>query len=202
MKRPGQALACLPLITVLSIGSGGLVPAVAQEQPANAPAAAATAPPTASGLSDKEKALLQKINALKAPRWRPFGACSYDWAAWKLMAGGVRTTTVQCGGATTAAGNLTESAATTNTASVAVHCDTLKLSIRSGDQAWSAWRLPYSVAESKERGGEDLMVVALCANAKPIPTTQPATPPAVPPATKPATKPAANPAQKPPTTKP
>ncbi len=155
----------------------------------------------ASALSDEEKALLQKINALKAPRWCPFGACSYDWAALKVMAGGVCTTTVQCGGATTA-GNPTEPAATTSTASVAVHCDTLKLSIRSGDQAWSAWRLPYSVAESKERGGEDLMVVALCANAKPIPTTQPATPPEVPPATKPATKPAANPAQKAPTTKP
>jgi hypothetical protein len=149
-------------------------------------------------LSDKEKALLQKINALKAPRWRPFGACSYDWSAWKLMATGVRTTSVQCGDTTTA-GHLAEPAATSNTASVAVHCDTLKLSLRRGDQAWSAWRLPYSVAESKERGGEDLMVVALCANAKPIPTPQPATPPAVTPTTKPAIKPAATPAQKPPT---
>ena len=200
MKRPSQALACLPLITVLWIGSKGLVPAVAQERPAGASSGAAIAPPAASGLSDKEKALLQKINALKAPRWRPFGACNYDWSAWKLMAAGVRTTSVQCGGTTTA-GNSAEPAATSNTASVAVHCDTLKLSIRNGDQAWSAWRLPYSVAESTERGGEDLMVVALCANAKPIPTPQPATPPAVPPTTKPAIKPAATPAQKPPTTK-
>ena len=198
MKRPGPALACLPLITVLSIGSVGLVPAVAQERPSSAPSGAATAPPAASGLSDKEKALLQKINALKAPRWRPFGACSYDWSAWKLLATGVRTTSVQCGDTTTA-GPSAEPVATSNTASVAVHCDTLKLSLRSGDQAWSAWRLPYSVAESKERGGEDWMVVALCANAKPIPTPQPATPPAVTPTTKPAIKPTATPAQKPPT---
>lgn len=198
MKRPGPALACLPLITVLSIGSVGLVPAVAQERPSSAPSGAATAPPAASGLSDKEKALLQKINALKAPRWRPFGACSYDWSAWKLLATGVRTTSVQCGDTTTA-GPSAEPVATSNAASVAVHCDTLKLSLRSGDQAWSAWRLPYSVAESKERGGEDWMVVALCANAKPIPTPQPATPPAVTPTTKPAIKPTATPAQKPPT---
>jgi hypothetical protein len=85
-------------------------------------------------LSDKDKALLQKINALMAPRCCPFGTCSYDWSAWKLMAGGVRTTTVQCSVATTAS-NPTEPVATTNTASVAVHCDTLKLSIRSGDHA-------------------------------------------------------------------
>ncbi len=90
-------------------------------------------PPAASGLSDKEKALLQKINAFKAPRWRPFGACSYDWSASKLMAAGVRTTSVQCGGTTTPS-NSTKPATTRNIASVAVHSDTLKLSIRGGDQ--------------------------------------------------------------------
>ena len=188
MKRPGQALACLPLITVLSIGSVGLVPAVAQERPSSAPSGAATAPPAASGLSDKEKALLQKINALKAPRWRSFGACRYDWAGWKLMGDGVRTTAVACG---------PDTSAPAASEQVAVHCDSLKLSLRSGDQAWSAWRLPYSAAESKERGGEDRMVASLCANAKPIPKPQPAAPPAVNPAAKPAaTKPTATPSSK------
>jgi hypothetical protein len=145
----------------------------------------------ATDLSEKEKALLQKINALKAPRWRPFGACRYDWAAWKLMADGVRTTSVQCGPETADTMN-----GSSPTASVAVHCDTLKLSVRSGDQAWSSWRLPYGAAESKERGGEDLMVASLCANAKPIPKPQPAPPPAVTPAGKPAAKPTATPATK------
>jgi len=55
-----------------------------------------------SGLSEKDKALLQKISALKAPRWRTFGACRYDWAGWKLMPDGVRTTSVQCGPETAA----------------------------------------------------------------------------------------------------
>jgi hypothetical protein len=157
-------------------------------------------------LSEKEKALLQKLNALKAPRWQAFGACRYDWAGWKLMADGVRTTSVNCG---------PDTAATTNGSapmgSVAVHCDTLKLSVRTGDLAWSGWRLPYAASESKERGGEDLMVVSLCANAKPIPKPQPAPPPALTPAAKAAAKstatpaskkPTATPAQKPPATKP
>ncbi|WP_438983600.1 hypothetical protein [Vulcanococcus sp.] len=149
-------------------------------------------------LSEKEKALLQKINALKAPRWRTFGACRYDWSGWRLVSSGVRTTAVDCGPeASTPAAN----------ERVAVHCDTLKLSIQRGDQAWSAWRLPYATAESKERGGEDRMVASLCANAKPIPKTQPAVPPAVSPTAKPATtpstkKPGAAPAQKPPAAKP
>jgi hypothetical protein len=48
-------------------------------------------------LSDKEKALLQKLNALKTPRWRPFGPCQYDWSAWRLLPDDVRITSVQCG---------------------------------------------------------------------------------------------------------
>jgi hypothetical protein len=88
-----------------------------------------------------------------------------------------------------------------------VHCDTLKLSLRTGDQAWSSWRLPYAASESKERGGEDLMVASLCANAKPIPKPQPAPPPAVNPAAKPnptpaSKKPTATSPQKPSATKP
>ncbi len=156
MKRPSQALACLPLITVLWIGSKGLVPAVAQERPAGSSSGAAIAPPAASGLSDKEKALLQKINALKAPRWRPFGACNYDWSAWKLMAAGVRTTSVQCGGTTTA-GNSAEPAATSNTASVAVHCDTLKLS---NSQRGCALRHPQ-VEYQKWRSGMECLAAAV-----------------------------------------
>jgi hypothetical protein len=162
-------------------------------------AAPTTAAPAvdATELSEKEKALLQKINALKAPRWRPFGACRYDWAGWKLMADGVRTTTVQCGPETEAA-----TVGSAPAGSVAVHCDTLKLSVRSGEQPWSSWRLPYATSESKERGGEDLMVASLCANAKPIPKPQPAPPPAVTPAAKPAGKSTATPASKKPTTTP
>jgi hypothetical protein len=83
-----------------------------------------------------------------------------------------------------------------------VHCDTLKLSVRSGDQAWSSWRLPYAASESKERGGEDLMVASLCANAKPIPRAQPAAPPAVNPAAKPAATPQKKPATAAPVKKP
>ena len=159
----------------------------AANQPASANPAEA---PAAEGqeLSEKEKALLQKINALKAPRWRSFGACRYDWSGWKLMGDGVRTTAVACG---------PDTSAPAATEQVAVHCDSLKLSLRSGDQAWSSWRLPYSATESKERGGEDRMVASLCANAKPIPKPQPAAPPAVNPTAKPAaTKPTATPSSK------
>lgn len=205
MKQPGLVLQVLALITVVSTAGGPAVPIRAEGAPVKALEAAPTsaASPEASGLSDKEKALLQKINALKAPRWRSFGACRYDWAGWKLMGDGVRTTGVECGPETSqpAAKEL-----------VAVHCDSLKLSIRSGDQPWSGWRLPYAAAESTERGGEDRMVASLCANAKPIPKPQPAAPPAVNPTAKPvATKPAAtpstkmpggSPAQKPPAAKP
>ena len=169
----------------------------AASQPASANPAGAPAP-EGQELSEKEKALLQKINALKAPRWRTFGACRYDWSGWKLLNSGVRTTAVTCGPDTNAPATSEQ---------VAVHCDSLKLSLSSGDQAWSSWRLPYSATESKERGGEDRMVASLCANAKPIPKTQPAAPPAVNPAAikptaPPSTKPGATPAQKSPAAKP
>jgi hypothetical protein len=159
----------------------------AVSQPASSSPAEVPAKPGME-LSEKEKELLQKINALKAPRWRSFGACRYDWAGWKLMGDGVRTTAVACG---------PDTSAPAASEQVAVHCDSLKLSLRSGDQAWSAWRLPYSAAESKERGGEDRMVASLCANAKPIPKPQPAAPPAVNPTAKPAAaKPTATPSSK------
>ena len=226
MKRMGVVRGpLLLLVAALAGGAAPLAAVTAQEAPAavestesKEPAptsgsdAGAAAPTTtasaadATGLSEKEKALLQRINALKAPRWRPFGACRYDWAGWKLMADGVRTTAVQCGPETAA-----NTSAGMPASSVAVHCDTLKLSVRTGDLAWSGWRLPYAASESTERGGEDLMVVSLCANAKPIPKQQPAPPPALTPAAKPAAKstatpaskkPSATPAQKPPATKP
>lgn len=193
MKRSGLVLGSLPLITGVCVVAGWLLPAMAQEPPTSSPAT-----PTAvdsSGLSDKEKALLQKLNALKTPRWRPFGPCQYDWSAWKLMPEGVRITSVQCGAATVADKEKAAPAATVSD-SVAVHCDSLKLSIKSADQPWTSWRLPYSATESTARGGEDLMVVALCANSKPIPKPQAATPPAVTPTAKTTAKPAVTPTAK------
>jgi hypothetical protein len=205
-----MALCAAPLATANAQEAPAAVESTESKEPAptSGTGAGAAAPTTtapavdATGLSEKEKALLQKINALKAPRWQAFGACRYDWAGWKLMADGVRTTSVKCGPetATTPDGSAA-------TASVAVHCDTLKLSVRTGDQAWSGWRLPYAASESKERGGEDLMVASLCANAKPIPKPQPAPPPAVTPAAKPnptpaSKKPTATSPQKPSVTKP
>jgi hypothetical protein len=216
MKRTGVARGPLLLVAALALCAAPLATVNAQEAPAavesteskepaptSGTGAGAAAPTTtapavdATGLSEKEKALLQKINALKAPRWQAFGACRYDWAGWKLMADGVRTTSVKCGPETA-----TTPDGSAPTASVAVHCDTLKLSVRTGDQAWSGWRLPYAASESKERGGEDLMVVSLCANAKPIPKQQPAPPPALTPAAKPAAKSTATPASKKPTATP
>ena len=215
MKRPGRVLGSLPFITGLCVAGSWLLPAVAQEPAASSPATPATG--DATGLSDKEKALLQKLNALKTPRWRAFGPCQYDWSAWKLLSDDVRITSVKCGVATEAGKEKAASAATLSE-SVAVHCDSLKLSLKTTDQPWTSWRLPYSATESSARGGEDLMVVALCANSKPIPKPQAATPPAVTPvakpaakttakpavtpATKPASKPAATATQKPRATKP
>jgi hypothetical protein len=205
-----MALCAAPLATANAQEAPAAVESTESKEPAptSGTGAGAAAPTTtapavdATGLSEKEKALLQKINALKAPRWQAFGACRYDWAGWKLMADGVRTTSVKCGPETA-----TTPDGSAPTASVAVHCDTLKLSIRTGDQAWSGWRLPYAASESKERGGEDLMVASLCANAKPIPKPQPAPPPAVTPAAKPnptpaSKKPTATSPQKPSVTKP
>ena len=167
-------------------------PAGAQTAPAATPAATPTAAP---GLNAKEQQLLERIRQLKAPRWRSYGVCRYDWSAWRLTEGAVRTTDVECG-------------PENSRAVVAVHCDTLQVSRREGEAAWSPWRLPLSAAESKTNGGEDLMVAALCANIKPtangasapVPlTTTPAPGAAKPAAAKPApakttAKPAAKPA--------
>ena len=158
MKRSGLVLGSLPFITGLCVAAGWLLPAVAQEPAASTPAE--TTAGDSSGLSDKEKALLQKLNALKTPRWRTFGPCQYDWSTWRLLPEGVRITSVQCSVAS-ADGKEKGAPAATVSDSVAVHCDSLKLSIKSADQPWSSWRLPYSATESTARGSEDLMVVAL-----------------------------------------
>ena len=170
MRGTGLLLAWWPLLAATVLSPALVSPLQAQSAPE------ATAP-QGQELSEKEKALLQKINALKAPRWRAFGPCRYDWSGWKLMSDGVRTTSLQCG---------PETSPPVSEEAVAVHCDTLKLSVRRGDQPWSAWRLPYAEAESKERGGEDRMVASLCANAKPLPKPEPSTPRTVPPAAVPA----------------
>ena len=126
--------------------------------PAAKPAATATpptsstpSPATGAGLTSKERELLERINQLKATPWRTYGACRYNWGAWKLSDGGVRYTTAECG-------------VPPQAASIAVHCDTLKVNRRVGDEAWGGWRLPRSQAESSQQGGEDRMVAALCAN--------------------------------------
>ena len=211
MKRLSLILGSLPFITSLCVAAGCLLPAVAQEPVASSPAPLIDAPGAATtasqgvetpaagdgtGLSDKEKALLRKINALKTPRWRQFGPCQYDWSAWKLLHDDLRITSVQCGVTTSAVKEkAAPSAAVVD--SIAVHCDALELSIKSADQPWSSWRLPYSATESSARGGEDLMVAALCANSRPIPKTQPTTPPAVTPTAKTTAKPAFTPAARP-----
>ncbi|MCT0226515.1 hypothetical protein [Synechococcus sp. CS-1328] len=148
-------------------------PAAAQP-PATQPAATepAATKPAATDDSEapgaREKALLEKIRSLKAPRWRVFGVCRYDWAGWRLAEGNVRTTAVECGSPPVSS-------------SVAVHCDTLKLTRRVGDAAWETWRLPFSRDESTTLGGEDEMMASLCANVTPA-----STPATLPPAAQPA----------------
>lgn len=156
------------------------------------PAAAETQPATGetgTPLSDKEKSMLERIRKMKAPRWRAFGPCRYDWGSWRLSEGGVRSTAVECGDPPVKA-------------AVAVHCDTLRITRRAGDQAWEPWRLPLAQGESDQIGGEDLMVASLCANLQPTPAAKPAEPattakPAVPPepgVSKPKPAPATKPA--------
>lgn len=112
--------------------------------------------------TQKERELLEKIRQLKAPRWRQFGVCRYDWGGWRVMAAtATRTTSAECGNPPVAD-------------TVAVHCGTLKINRRRGDGPWGSWRLPYSEQESATSGGEDRMVAHLCANAQPLPEPQPA----------------------------
>jgi hypothetical protein len=160
------AMVTLPLV---SPGVGR-----AEEAPAAATPAPETTPPA---MTPREQQLLEQIRRLKAPQFRSFGVCRYDWSTWRLVDGAARTTTVECGDPPVK-GN------------VAVHCPSLKLTRSVGGGPWDGWRLPLSIEESTTTGGEDLMVAALCANVTPAgesgatPAT-PATPP--PTAPKPAT---------------
>jgi len=99
--------------------------------------------------------LLERIQQLKGDQWRTFGACRYAWARWRLGENAVRLTDVQCGPDWSQKGT------------VAVHCDSLRMNRKMGENPWEAWRLPLAVKESAGSGGEDLMVAALCANLKP-----------------------------------
>ena len=135
-----------------------------------APLAAQPAGP-AGDLTPREEQVLKRIQELKGSGWRRFGACRYEWGSWRLSGGGVRVTLAECGDPPARNG-------------VAVHCETLKVARRSGENSWEAWRLPLSTKESPELGGEDLMVASLCANlaapAKAAPTPAQSTPAANP----------------------
>lgn len=176
----------LPVLLVLGIEpthSQVAAPPPLPSKPALKPEAAAVPDTSGAGESgvnpsNKEKELLERIRKLKVPRWRSFGPCRYDWSAWRLSEGDVRSTAVECGEPPVQA-------------SVAVHCPSLKLTRRTGSGAWEDWRLPLSADESKTNGGEDRMLASLCANAKPAavaPTATP-TPPKTPPAAGGSTKP-------------
>lgn len=95
--------------------------------------------------------MLERIRQLKAPRWRSFGACRYDWSGWRLSEAGVRATASECGEPAVASG-------------IAVHCESLRVARRNGEGPWEPWRLPLANEESKSLGGEDRMVASLCAN--------------------------------------
>lgn len=177
---PWRLLGLIPLLLQLestrAVHAQGAAPAAT---PAISPTDASGKPVPATGgqTSSKEQVLLDKIRQLKAPRWKSFGSCRYDWSAWRVADGGVRTTTSICG-------------VPEVTSKVAVHCDTLRVSHQSAQGVWGEWRLPLAQEESKSQGGEDLMVANLCANAKPIPPTptSPASVPAKGGATSPRTK--------------
>ncbi|MCP9840036.1 hypothetical protein KBY93_05220 [Synechococcus sp. J7-Johnson] len=160
------------------------------EAPAVTTPAVVAAPEPVDAPTAREKELLEKIRKLKAPRWRSFGACQYDWTAWRLSAKGVRTTNFRCGDPPI-------------TGNVAVFCPSLRISRQVADAQWESWRLPLSLSESAATGGEDQMVANLCANARPLantPSEAPAQPGAAsqpkasPGPVKPAAKPAALPA--------
>lgn len=149
------------VLALLLLGplQGRAQPVPGATPPRSAPPAVAPPGSEAVGtpvLSGKEKDVLERIRKLKEPRWRAFGACRYDWGAWRLSEGEVRTTVVECGNPPLMG-------------SVAVHCGTLRVTRRGDDGAWLPWRLPLAVGEAPASGGEDLMVASLCANVRPAP---------------------------------
>lgn len=178
--------------------AGGASAASPPAGPGAAPASSAPAGSTPAGstpvgstpvVNAREQQLLERIRQLKSPRWRTYGACRYDWGAWRLAEGNVRTTDAECG-------------SDNARALVAVHCETLQVSRREGESGWSPWRLPLSVSESKASGGEDLMVAALCANIRPAAQGSAAQGSAAPAPMGTAGSPASKPAARPTPTKP
>lgn len=110
------------------------------------------------GRSPREQALLDKIRSAPTGGWRRYGQCSYEWNAWKLIAGGTRTTAADCGG-------------TAMRWIVGVNCERLMVNTFRYDTGWQGWEAPAG-PDSKFRQGEDEMVAALCANVQtPAPAT-------------------------------
>lgn len=109
--------------------------------------AAAPAQPAMPAITPAQQLLIDRIRSQRDGDPRRFGDCLYRWDSWKLSAKGVRTTAFSCG---------------RETRSVAVACESLKLTISALDGAWESWRLPTA-------GPEELMVATLCANATPAP---------------------------------
>ena len=168
-SRPLRLSSSLLLLLPLLL-SGPAAAAPVQAPPATPPAGALTPVPAISpggapGItpppSSKEQQVLDRIRQMKAPRWRSFGVCRYDWGGWRMSEAGVRATAAECG-------------EPPSTSSVAVHCDTLRVARRIGDAPWEPWRLPLSTEESKTLGGEDRMVANLCANIAPSTPPSPA----------------------------
>lgn len=164
-------------------------PAGAGAAPASSAPAGSTPAGSTPAVNAREQQLLERIRQLKSPRWRTYGACRYDWGAWRLAEGNVRTTDAECG-------------PDNARALVAVHCETLQVSRREGESGWSPWRLPLSASESKASGGEDLMVAALCANIRPAAQGSAAQGSAAPAPMGTAGSPASKPAARPTPTKP
>ncbi len=168
-RQPRQRFRLLLLLPLL-LHHGAPAVAADPAPPATPPAGVLTpvpalapgaAPDTTPPLSGKEQQMLERIRQLKAPRWRSFGVCRYDWGGWRLSEAGVRATASECGEPPAGSG-------------VAVHCDTLRVARRIGEGPWEPWRLPLSTEESKTLGGEDRMVASLCANVAPSSPSAPA----------------------------
>lgn len=122
---------------------------------AEPPSPAPTPAPAPAPVTAAQQALLDRIRTERdgTGSLRRFGKCVYRWDGWKLAPGGVRTTNYGCTVAP-------EDELSSYPSRVAVACAALKLSTNTGGStAWGPWRLPAP-------GGEELLVVTLCANAR------------------------------------
>ena len=106
--------------------------------------------PETKPLSTREQTLLQRIRSQATKEWRTYGSCHYNWANWKLVSNGVRTTSVDCGDES-------------KRWIVAVDCKAFKVNMFVNEGGWQGWKKPAGEGSS-ERAGEDSMVAALCAN--------------------------------------